>query len=340
MTTAYLRVLLLACCINVLSSHLLWASTGCQDVPHADHPKALLSKGSIDLLAFLPDPQQGYYRSSRFDWSGVVGCLSYKGHSFWGEWFPKYDPLLNDSITGPVEEFRSEDGALGYTEAQPGGLFVKIGVGVLRKLDDSAYRFGIAYPLVDSGQWKVRVRRDSIVFQQRLKSPLGFAYLYTKTLKLAKSGDTVILEHRLQNVGSKTIDTDVYDHDFFMLDNHPTGPGMKVRLGFAPKPDKPFAPELAKIEGKEISFLKELQPKQAVAGYLTGYSDSVSDYDITVQDVTSGIGVQQTADRPIAKFYFWSIRTTISPEAYIHLKITPGETQTWTLRYRFFTERK
>src|SRR5215475_5848875 len=122
------------------------SASSCSNIPHADHPKATLSNGEVDAIVFLPDPKDGYYRSTRFDWAGVIGCASYKGHTFWGEWFPEYDPLLNDSITGPVEEFRSQDGGLGYGEAKPGEPFVKIGVGILRKIDDSPYKFFTAYP--------------------------------------------------------------------------------------------------------------------------------------------------------------------------------------------------
>src|SRR5882757_10516068 len=130
----------------------------CAEVPHGDHPKALLTNGKLDALVFLPDAGKGYYRSTRFDWSGVVGCVSLNGHKFFGEWFAQYDPLKNDSITGPVEEFRTDDGpmgqnpqrpgefsvrpgAIGYKEARPGETFLKPGVGVLRKVDDSPYQF-------------------------------------------------------------------------------------------------------------------------------------------------------------------------------------------------------
>jgi len=81
----------------------------CAEVPHGDHPKALLTNGKLDALVFLPDARNGYYRSTRFDWSGVVGCVSLNGHKFFGEWFTQYDPLKNDSITGPVEEFRIDE---------------------------------------------------------------------------------------------------------------------------------------------------------------------------------------------------------------------------------------
>src|SRR5882724_6325180 len=99
----------------------------CDGLPHADHPKATVSNGLLNAVVFLPDVKSGYYRGARFDWAGVVGCLSYKGRTYFGEWFREYDPLLHDAITGPVEEFRSNDGGIGYGEAKPGGLFVKPG---------------------------------------------------------------------------------------------------------------------------------------------------------------------------------------------------------------------
>jgi hypothetical protein len=324
---------------HVGAAHALTpGSSGCENIPHADHPSAKLSSGDGSAVVFLPDTEHGYYRSTRFDWSGVVGCYAYKGHTFWGEWFPKYDPMLNDAITGPVEEFRSQDGGIGYADAKPGELFVKIGVGTLRKVDDSAYKFGFFFPLVDTGKWSVHAGKTSVRFQQTLHSPTGIAYVYTKTLRLGKQGDVVSLEHTLKNVGKKTITTDVYDHDFFMLDGKPTGPGMTVRWPFAPKLDAQLDPALAKVDGDKVEYVGELQPHQTVAAYVTGYSDKVSDYDITVEDASSGIGVRQTSDSPIAKFYLWSIRTTISPEAYIHLDVAPGKSQSWKIDYHFFAK--
>lgn len=307
----------------------------CANIPHSDHPKAMLSNGTLEALVFLPDAENGYYRASRFDWSGVVGCVSYGGHKFFGEWFPKYDPLLNDSITGPVEEFRSSDGAIGYSDAKPGELFVKPGVGVLRRVDDSPYKFGFPYPLVDSGRWTVRVKQRSVTFTQKLNGPRGIAYVYEKTLKL--DGAVMTLEHRLKNVGQKTIDTEVYDHDFLMFDGRPIGPGMTIRFPFKPEPETPLGPA-AKIEGNNIVYQEELQPRQTVASYLKGYSGKASDYDFTIEDTNLKIGVQQTSDTPISRFYLWSIRSTVSPEAYIHLGIPPGKTMRWKIHYRFFAQ--
>ena len=164
------------------------ASAPCASSIAADFPKTVLSNGVVQAVVYLPDPQKGYYRSTRFDWSGVVNCLTFKGHTYFGVWFKRYDPLINDSITGPVEEFRSSDGlsSIHYDEAKPGELFLKPGVGVLRKVDDSPYKFGFAYPIVDGGKWTTRTKRTEVVFTHHLQSTIGYAYVYDKALKLDK----------------------------------------------------------------------------------------------------------------------------------------------------------
>ncbi len=72
---------------------------------------------------YLPDATSGFYRGTRFDWSGVVGDLQYAGHSYYGPWFTQTDPTVPDfvyrgaeivagpcsAITGPVEEFTVSD---------------------------------------------------------------------------------------------------------------------------------------------------------------------------------------------------------------------------------------
>ena len=101
----------------------------------------MIRNGEITARVYLPDAKAGFYRSTRFDWSGAIGSLEYKGHQYYGNWFTKitdiydfgYDGPNDDVISaeftamvGPAEEF----GAIGYNEAKPGGLFVKPGIGV------------------------------------------------------------------------------------------------------------------------------------------------------------------------------------------------------------------
>jgi hypothetical protein len=107
----------------------------------ADPPQAEISNGTVRAKLYLPDAANRYYRATRFDWSGVVASLEFQGHSYFGVWFRRYDPKINDAITGPVEEYRTNgESALGYAEAKPGENFIRIGVGLVKKPYEPAYQ--------------------------------------------------------------------------------------------------------------------------------------------------------------------------------------------------------
>ena len=122
-----------------------------------EYPSAKITNGLITATLHLPDAQNGYYRGTRFDWSGVMPSLEYKGHQYFGLWNPApYDPQLHDAITGPVEEFT----AVGMEEAATGGEFVKIGIGSLVKPDEKAYTFVRNYEIKNPGTWTVKKKKD------------------------------------------------------------------------------------------------------------------------------------------------------------------------------------
>ena len=303
----------------------------------ATFPQAEISNGLIKAKILLPDPERGYYRGSRFDWDGVVESLTYKGHSFFGQWFEHYDPTSHDAIMGPVEEFRGDEGALGYNEAKVGGYFIKIGIGILRKPDDQKYQFYRTYPIVGTGKRTVTPESDRVTFGHELNDGEGYAYMYRKTLRLAHGKPELIIEHSLKNVGRRVIDTAVYNHDFYMIDAQPAGPAYRVKFAFTPRAAESLK-DLAEIRGNELAYKRELNAEgESVATPLTGFGPDPKDNDLTVENVKAQAGVREIGDRPLSSLYFWSIRSTVCPEGYIHMRIEPGQTFTWKITYRFYT---
>lgn len=313
----------------------LLLACGCALLPAADFPQAEISNGMVHAKLYLPDPDKGYYRATRFDWSGVISSLQYKGHEFFGQWFPKYDPKLHDSITGPVESFKTGDTALGYDEAKAGETFIRIGVGVLRKPEEPRYNDFKTYEILDSGKWTVTPKPDHVVFTQQLKEPSGHAYLYSKTVRLVKGKPQLVIEHSLKNTGAKPIVTDVYNHDFYMFDNQPTGPDVTVQFPFDLKPLGTINP-LAAVQGKQVVYLKELPTGQSAYTNFEGFGPTAKDFDIRVEHRKAGTGVREVGDQPISKVVFWSIRTTVCPEAYNHFRIEPGKEAKWKISYEFY----
>src|SRR6266404_1665144 len=122
-------------------------------VSAADFPQAEISGGSIRAKLYLPDAEKGYYRATRFDWSGQIASLEFQGHNYFGQWFDRYDPKLHDAILGPVEEFLTNGMGLGYADVKTGESFVKIGVGAVRKPEERAFRQFNTYEITDPGTW-------------------------------------------------------------------------------------------------------------------------------------------------------------------------------------------
>jgi len=311
----------------------------------ADPPAATITNGVVRARLHLPDADNGYYRGTRFDWSGSVASLETNGHTYFGQWFARYDPKIHDSITGPVEDYAP----LNYTEAKPGETFVKIGIGVLRRFDDQPYRFSAPYELLDTGKWAVRTGPDFVEYRHEVADPKsGYAYIYTKTVRLTPDKPQMTIEHTLKNTGTKAIATNVYNHGFFMLDSQPTGPDFTVSFPFELKPAREMA-GLAEVKGKQIVYLKELQEnpvgnaapgrsgRQAASTLLEGFGTEPKDFDIHVENHKTGAGVRITSDRPLWRLNFWSVRTTVCPEAYVEVKADPGHETSWRLTYDFYT---
>jgi hypothetical protein len=301
---------------------------GCQH-DRDESLQAEITNGLITAQLQLPDTENGYYRGSRFDWSGVITGLQYEGHEYFGQWFSNYDPIIHDAICGPVEEFM----AVGYEQAPVGGEFLRIGIGGLRKPEENSFqRFGY-YDFTNPGQWKVKKAKDQVVFTHQVKDVAGYAYDYQKTVRLIKGKPQMVLEHTLKNTGKKTIETEVYNHNFFMIDQQQIDSGIVVKFAFPL--DLTSTNPAVRIEGQQIEYIAS--PRRSVQyTNIQGHSNSVKDYDFRIENTISGAGVRITCDRPLSRLIYWSSTTTQCPEPYLEINIKPGESYTWTITYDFY----
>ena len=317
----------------------------------AEAPRAEIDNGALKVQFYLPDAEKGFYRGTRFDWSGVIGSLEYKGHRYYGPWFTKTDPAVIDfiyqgadivagpcsAITGPVDEFSTDDKALGYDEAKPGGTFIKIGVGVLRKPQDGgAYNRFRLYEIVDPGTWKVRTTRDSIEFTQDLADPSsGYGYRYQKTIQLVQGRPDMVMDHKLKNTGKRSIASTVYNHNFLVLDGQPPGPDFVLKMPFEIKAKRAPDGALAEVRGNQVVYLKALAGKETVFTQLQGFGSTANDYRFTIENKKTGAGVKITGDRPLSNVVLWSIRSVLSLEPFIDMTIEPGAEFTWKHTYTY-----
>ena len=313
----------------------------------ADFPQARISNGQITAKIYLPDAKNGYYRSTRFDWSGAIYSLQYKGHDFYGPWFDRIDPkVINwvfqgpdivsgpcSALEGPVDEFQT---VLGWDDAKPGGTFIKIGVGVLRKTGTEYNRY-FPYEVVDSGKWSVEKHKDSIVFQQELSDPAsGYGYVYRKIVRLVKGKPEMVIERSLKNTGKRQIQSNTYDHNFVVLDKQPPGPDFTFRVPFQIQSSRQPKKEQAEIRGNEIVYKKTLSGEDQVAVPIQGFSDNAKDNQIVIENKKVGAGVRVSGDRPLIRNILWSIRTVLADEPYIAIDIQPGSEFTWKNTFEYY----
>ena len=301
-------------------------------LPAGAQPKAAISNGIIHAQFYLPDPVNGYYRSTRFDWSGVMPSLEYAGHSYFGQWFPRYDPTLHDAIMGPVESFQP----LGYAQAAPGGSFVEIGVGILTRPDSSAYSSFRYYPIRNAGSWQVKTAKTNVEFRHTLDDA-NYSYVYTKTVSLTRGQPELTITHNLHNTGGKPIETNVFDHNFFVTDSQSLAPGIMLKFPFALTADTITGEGLSLISGDSITIARPFTQRESVYAVLHGYGNTAADYDIRLENHITGAAVRIRCDRPFSRLVYWGSVHTLCPEPYIHISVPPGGTFTWTLRYEFYT---
>jgi hypothetical protein len=298
----------------------------------ADPPTHTLKAEDLTLTVYTPDAQDGYYRGSRFDWSGVFS-VQFGKHRLFGPW-RKHDPLDHDAIVGPCEEFGTT-GALGYDDAKPGGSFLKIGVGALVKPEkEEKYSQFKTYKFAEQPAWLVKATEGKTTFEQSAAAG-GYGYKYVKTVSVEK-GNKVVIAHALENTGKKAITTDHYNHNFFNVDGATVGKDYTLEYGFKPKADveKERWKEVVKLDGKKLVFTDSLA-KGTIYGELSGFGKEKADNRVTMVHTPSGVTVTATGDQPLSGCRTWAIGSALCPEPFMAFDIAPGKSATWTWTYEF-----
>src|SRR5207249_7769705 len=257
----------------------------------ATSPEATISNKQIRVKMYLPDPVNGFYKGARFDWSGIINSVEFAGHTFYGQWFSKIDSTVRDvsykdddilvsvntSAMGPAEEFQTP---LGYDNAKEGDSFVKIGVGVLKKRDDTRYAFANVYDIVDHGKWTVNNTANSVEFTQELNDKAtGYAYVYKKTIRLAGDKPEMVIEHNLKNTGKLPIKSVLYNHNFTLFDRLPTA-DITVIVPYEIKSTRLPEANAAVITGNQFAYARVVENTDRVSGGLqvSGPTDSDNDF--------------------------------------------------------------
>src|SRR6202041_106189 len=137
-----------------------------------------------------------------------------------------------------------------------GGTFLKIAVGMLRKPDSAGYTGYHFYEIANGGKWSIKRSKDSVEFTQELHDAgSGYGYIYRKKVSLAAGKPRMLIEHSLKNIGTRAIHTNVYDHNFLVLDKQSTDAGFTI----------------AEVRRDQIVYLKTLTGQDRVYTSISGF---------------------------------------------------------------------
>jgi hypothetical protein len=225
---------------------------------------------------------------------------------------------------------------IGYEGTAAGDPFPKLGVGLLTRLDEGQYDFLRSYPVQP---YPVEISRNENEIRY-LVHPLdcrGFAVRMEKTLRLKDS--SLVIDYGLLNVGTQTIATHEYVHNFIGLNGHAAGPDYSLQFGGpvgleSVEPD--YTGQLLEIRPREVrwrsypsrAFYCTFRPTPADAPYFWN-----------LKHKPSGLCVRESGDFKAERIALWGNAHVISPEVFVKVKVEPGEFLFWSRKYEFYTNR-
>lgn len=304
----------------------------------SDYPSLTLKKGDMEIMLFLPDSINSYYKASRFDWGSILGQITYKGCTFLQQWKDycgrgpsgEHDPLVPNWGTGLSEHFAE---ALGYSEASIGGKFVKIGVGELLKENNESYDYAKPYKVVNTGVRTIKSDDKSITIIHKLESGTGYSYILERVYLMDK--DKLIVKHKLSNTGEKKIVTEAYSHNFIQFNYQNYGKDFAMIFTGS---DIDVTNEKW-VNKKRMSFInnrvdivqdiKDLSPAFGAINVLA------KDNSFRLINERTGMSIAVSYDVPVNSFFLWSWQKAFCPEPKILINVLPGKSFEWSYFYEF-----
>ena len=285
-----------------------------------------LSNNSLQLL--LHEPDDGSYRGTRFDRSGLFDSVCWHDTELSGQWFPVYDPYAHDAVKGPVEEFSP----LGFEEAAPGQTFIKPGVGILVRPDETPYERFRLHRIADPGVWESRVVSDGVIFRHTIPG----VYRYEKEIALT-GPDSFEIRHCLESLG-QDFSGEVYNHNFWTMGLSAIGPSRRIDFPFRPAGKWRAEYESVAFTPSGIRFSRPLTEGESV--YCGNIHDSAATsddaapaagmpYELKLSE--GGIAIAISGDVPLTRTILWANHRIACLEPYNNFH-TPFR---WKIKYEF-----
>ena len=252
----------------------------------------------------------------RFDRTAMVRQVQLKNRSY----------LWRDGLT---DEFGIMGlGVLGYENAGPNDVFIKVGVGELVKQNNEKYQFWQRYPIRKLLPATVHTEPNTVTVTQQSEVVNGYAYSYIKRYRVKPKSATLLIEYELTNTGKRVFSFEQYNHNWFAFEGIPIGPAYYVEPAFA------VSDKLPSSLRREGAGLRLSGSKGAyLASELTAPAENNR---LTVAHPATGQSVEISGDFPVARFALFADANAICPEVFARFKLAAGKRAAWKRTYRFF----
>lgn len=283
------------------------------------------------LELYVDHPLEGY-RLPRFDWTGKIYDLKFRGLSLVGA-----EKEVVEAGDCPGLGFYNEfgiDKPVGYEDIQPGEWFHKIGIGLLQK---TAGDYFFAHPYrIQPLEFSVKAAQEQLMIS--CKGPLtnGYAYTLAKTIQL--TGHGFAIHYQLTNTGEKPIETDEYNHNFIRLGKEAVGEGCQLEFSSDVQPGsmgEVVNPDgIVQFQEKRL-HLTDTPQSPFFYSFLNGKNAVPAQWKLI--NKKRGIGIQETGSFTTPKVNLWGWKGAISPELFHSIRLSPGHTENWKRSYTIFS---
>ena len=311
------------------------------ECPRRQEGTRLLRSADGRLIVEVIDPSNPppqYHYRDRFTPSAFVTQAAFDGKAF------VYANILHEDqsfLGGMPTEYDICERTLppGYTEAAEGEPFVKIGVGRLRK-DDETYRFIKDYPDVEKPVTEVSWRDDGATFRQTLaESAQGYAYALETDLQI--EGNRLIHTTKLTNTGEKPFTTDQYLHNFLRFSDRDLGPDYMLVFPFdialgdkLNQPQPKTNPAFVQSGPRTLTFA-DPSSEIPLSGKAYIFDPAGEGRSFSVKHRETGQRLTIESSKPFFNMGLWITDFQLSPEANVLLEVAPGETDVLVRTYTF-----
>lgn len=285
------------------------------------------------LRVEIAEPGEHPNDGVRFDRAGFVMDVILNNERHFCANEPKNLSHPTSGGRGFCSEFKMDVSA----EAEIGQPFPKFGVGLITKEDNERYIFHKNYKEIKHFPVSYTANDTEAVFDTEAVECMGYAMRAHKRVSI--DGDTLLMEHTVENVGSKELNIEEYCHNFISIDGMAISPDYKVQM-----------PSLRDMSGEHFkghnygsnlvgdghgfTFIRAELPVSLVDFDLTGM-DPKPPFKWSVEHLGAKARIEAEDSYVPCGIAVWSVDHILSPENFNKIVLKPGESFSWSRKLKF-----